>query len=83
MSLCEPRLRQCQPGPPEPRPSAAILLTHCLAHSFSCTEYLMLTAVNFKRPFSVCFSNFVYSDRFSILGEGGGFGGQVPYGPFI
>lgn len=57
---------------PSTGPSVAILLTHCLGHSsFSCTEYLILTAVNFKQPFSVCFSNFVYSDRFSILGWGG------------
>lgn len=56
---------------PSTGPSVAILLTHCLVHSFSCTEYLILTAVNFKQPFSVCFSNFVYSDRFSILGWGG------------
>lgn len=55
---------------PSTGPSVAILLTHCLGHSFSCIEYLMLTAVNFKQPFSVCFSNFAYSDRFSILGWG-------------
>ena len=61
---------QTMPAPAQPQthPSAAILLTRCFVHSFSHTQYLMLTAVNFKQPFCVCFSNFVYADCFSILG---------------
>lgn len=49
-------------------PSAAILLTQCFLHSFCYTKHLMLTAVNFKQLFCVCFSNFVYSESFPALG---------------
>lgn len=70
MSLCEPSSDNASLVLPSTDPSVAILLTRCLLHSFSRAEYLMLTAVNFKQPFSVCFPNFVYSDRFSILGWG-------------
>lgn len=56
---------------PRTHPAAAILLTRCFVHSFTLTKCLMLTAVNFKQPFCVCFSNFVYSDCLFILGWGG------------
>ena len=38
--------------------------------------------MNFKQPFCVCFSNFVYSDCFSMLagGERGGGGGGAVQG---
>lgn len=79
-----PRTLQTMPaGPRRPEPShlqAAILLTHCFMHSFSHTKYLMLTAVNFKQPCWVCFSNFVCSDGLSILG---GWGSQVPSRPSV
>lgn len=45
-------------------PSAASWLTQCFVHSFSYTKHSTLTAVNFKQLFSVCFSNFVYSESF-------------------
>jgi len=53
-------------------PSAAILLTQCFLHSFWYTKHLMLTAVNFKQLFCVCFSNFVYSESFPAWEGGGG-----------
>jgi hypothetical protein len=41
----------------------------------------MLTAVNFKQSFSVCFSNFVYSDSFFHIGRGRGLEAQYLMAP--